>query len=394
MAALKIGGTKGITDTMSRNLSSGLNDSVGGRKYVKYDEIVVNDLNKDFSQEDAEAIKESILEIGLMHELAVVIDKKTKKYRLISGEQRYRAIGLMTPEERSSSFPSGIPVNVLKSMDSKESEEATIIEANLISRSYSPEEYKKHMLRLIELYEKKKADGEIKSIVKMLKEKAGVEERQAKRYIAAGKVVPQLKEALIKGQIDLKETEKFSSLTEDTQLQIAELLEDKNGSKFTQEDLEKIHELDEVNLKLANAQEQIKEKESEISKLKDFIKIAEKKNADIENEDSYVKQLTERIKQLEEELSKTEMEKEVHEEEKKDKKKKLEAIKNEFLEPEEELEGEMAKSRKEYEKAEKAVSNLFAALKKVNKLKETINIYPSLREKYKEIVESIDSDLI
>ena len=58
------------------------------------------------------ALKASILEMGMMHNL-VVLDDGKGRYRLISGEKRWTSIGLMTDEEYSSRFPGGILCKVI-----------------------------------------------------------------------------------------------------------------------------------------------------------------------------------------------------------------------------------------------------------------------------------------
>lgn len=84
--------------------------------YVPHDKIYPNPLNKPYmeglEERDFEALKLSILSNGLMHNL-VALDDGKGKYRLISGEKRWTAIGRMTKEEYDEKMPNGVEVKVI-----------------------------------------------------------------------------------------------------------------------------------------------------------------------------------------------------------------------------------------------------------------------------------------
>lgn len=284
-----------------------------GRKTVAYKDIEVNELNANFTQEDIEELCASIREHGLFHELAVVYDGPDKKYKLISGERRYRAIGLLTEEERAKIFPKGIPVNVLSTVSDGTEEEIAIIEANLLSRDYTPAERAKHIFRLISLYEEKKKSGEISSTRKVLMEKFNIKGHTAQIYMTANKLVPELKEAIEKGVLPIRETENLSKLSEDTQKQLAKLLNSKeNGEKFSAQDLEaaKAYEKENTQLKekIAENEKALKESENKLSKLQKLLEAAETVNQEDEQEqaDSTIPNLVESYKEA---LAKSEKEK-------------------------------------------------------------------------------------
>ena len=84
--------------------------------YIPVDKIYPNPLNKPYIEEitdkEFEALKESILSHGLLHNL-VVLDDGRGRYRLISGEKRWTAIKRMTREEYEEKMPKGVETKVL-----------------------------------------------------------------------------------------------------------------------------------------------------------------------------------------------------------------------------------------------------------------------------------------
>ena len=68
-------------------------------QYIHRDKIDTNPLNKRYAQDDIEQLKESIISTGLLHNICLTRDEDTDRYRLISGERRWRAIDLLTEEE-------------------------------------------------------------------------------------------------------------------------------------------------------------------------------------------------------------------------------------------------------------------------------------------------------
>lgn len=85
-------------------------------EYIHRDLIYPNPLNRPYIEEitdkEFDALKASIKDHGLFHNL-VVIDDGKGKYRLVSGEKRWTAITRMTNEEYQAKFPNGIVSKVL-----------------------------------------------------------------------------------------------------------------------------------------------------------------------------------------------------------------------------------------------------------------------------------------
>ena len=149
--------------------ASGILDSKGGDKlkqmqansnynfkFIPKDKIIPNEKNKNYSQDNIEALSESIIINGLRHNLSVIHESTTDQYRIVSGERRYHAINLMNEKTYKELFPTGIPCKVEKSSISEIDEEIMLISANHDIRETSIEEKRWEIRRLKELYEAKK----------------------------------------------------------------------------------------------------------------------------------------------------------------------------------------------------------------------------------------------
>ena len=198
-------------------------------KYIPKDKIIPNPKNEQYSQDGIEALKESILVNGLRHNLSVLYDAETVLYRLISGERRYHAICQMTDKEYRNNFPAGIPCKIEKSDISAIDEEIMLISANHDVRESSMEVKRWEVSRLLELYEAKKLNGEIKNIHAEIANQLNISERQARKYTTAEKLIPELSELLNSNGIDLNQADKFGKLDEDAQKTILSIIQ-KNGT--------------------------------------------------------------------------------------------------------------------------------------------------------------------
>ena len=198
-------------------------------KYIPKDKIIPNPKNEQYTQDGIEALKESILVNGLRHNLSVLYDAETDQYRLISGERRYHAICQMTDKEYRDNFPAGIPCKVEKSDISDIDEEIMLISANHDVRESSMEVKRWEVSRLLELYEAKKLNGEIKNIHAEIANQLNISERQARKYTTAEKLIPELSELLNSNGIDLNQADKFGKLDEDAQKTILSIIQ-KNGT--------------------------------------------------------------------------------------------------------------------------------------------------------------------
>lgn len=203
-------------------------------KFIPKEKITPNEKNKNYSQDNIEALSESIIINGLRHNLSVIPDTETDMYRIVSGERRYHAINLMDEKTYKELFPAGIPCKVEKSNISEIDEEIMLISANHDIRETSVEEKRWEIRRLKELYETKKLSGEITNISKEIAKQLNISQRQAIKYVNAEKLIPELSDLLNQNGISLEDANKFSRLDEWAQLKIVELLNAK-GTVNTEE---------------------------------------------------------------------------------------------------------------------------------------------------------------
>lgn len=235
----KLGGANGAS-ALTEEMDTILAESEFNLKFIKIDDIETNKLNEDFQQIDIEALSRSIEDIGLQHNL-VVLKEPSGKYRLISGERRFRAIKLLLERDpKNKSFKNGIPCKVVSDISEVE-EEIRLIRSNTDTRPLTAAERRKAILRLIELYKVRKSKGEISSTYSQLSEDLQISVRQIQKYAATENLIPELEKLLEKGSITINESEQFSRLDEDGQKLVAELY-DKQGS-VEKQDLDEIKKL-------------------------------------------------------------------------------------------------------------------------------------------------------
>lgn len=238
--------------------ASGVLDSKGGDrlkqmqassnynfKFIPKEKIMPNEKNKNYSQNNIEALCESIVVNGLRHNLSVIPVADTDTYRIVSGERRYHAINRMDEKTYKELFPAGIPCKVEKSSISEIDEEIMLISANHDIRETSVEEKRWEIRRLKELYEAKKLKGEITNISKEIARQLNISQRQAIKYVNAEKLIPELSDLLNQNGISLEDASKFSRLDEWAQLKIIELLSAKGS--VNNEELESIKKISKEN---------------------------------------------------------------------------------------------------------------------------------------------------
>ena len=234
--------------------ASGILDAKGGDKlkqmqansnynfrFIPKEKITPNEKNKNYSQNNIEALCESILINGLRHNLSVIHDTANDMYRIVSGERRFRAINQMDEKTYRELFPAGIPCKVEKSSITEIDEEIMLISANHDIRETTTEEKRWEIRRLKELYEAKKLNGEITNISKEIARQLNISQRQAIKYVNAEKLIPELSDLLNQNGISLEDASKFSRLDEWAQLKIVELLNSKRS--IDSEELESIKKI-------------------------------------------------------------------------------------------------------------------------------------------------------
>lgn len=352
-------------------------------KYIPYESITINELNKDFNQNDAEILMYSIKANGLYHPLAVIYDGDNDKYKLISGEQRYHAIGMMDEEERQKIFPAGIPANVLRESKNELDEHIRIIEANIVGRNYTPEDKGKYIRTLLELYQQKQKMGEVDNAVKKIVELFSLSERQVRKYAAANRMIPELKEALDNGKINFTESEKFAAFSEEMQQQIAKIIQERG--QVEKEELIALKKVEESNKelekKVALAAKRLEEKDAKIEALKNMLhQESTKKESSQEPLEEQLKDEVEKLKSM---LAKADA----------DKKRAQTNLENLQLEMKEKNERGITVSKEELKKAadiakaENIHASIYTLLKEAEKLSNIIKKDITLKGQYSVLAE-------
>ena len=277
-------------------------------KFIPKEKITPNEKNKKYSQDNIEALSESIIVNGLRHNLSVIPDSNTDMFRIVSGERRFHAINLMDDKTYKELFPTGIPCKVEKSNISEIDEEIMLISANHDIRETSVEEKRWEIRRLKELYEAKKLSGEITNISKEIAKQLNISQRQAIKYVNAEKLIPELSDLLNQNGISLEDANKFSRLDEWAQLKIVELLNAK-GTINTEEleSIKKISEEKELEhkknqQKLEETLQMLKDRDKSIEALEHRIQTLQKNSQeksinDLEEELKYASDAKEKAEQ-------------------------------------------------------------------------------------------------
>ena len=199
-------------------------------RQIEFEKILPNEKNF-YSIKNIEELANSINEYGLFHNISVleVEIEDEKKYRIISGERRYRAIEFLRNNGKEIKT---IPCKVVKNV-SEVDEEIMLLKGNSDTRELSDDERRIQVQKLRELYEQKASIEGVKIKKKEINEKIAsdmnLSSKQVERYnnINEG-LIPQLKEYFDNKKITFGEAVKFARLDEQMQLAILDLLQEKD----------------------------------------------------------------------------------------------------------------------------------------------------------------------
>ncbi len=245
-------------------------------EYINIDRIRRNEKNF-YEIVDIEALAEDIKLNGLNHNL-VVRKLDNDMYELISGERRYTALSKLV-NEGNKEF-NLVPCKVIESNDIDS--EIILIQANAQSRELTEVEKLTQVERLQELYKIKKKNGEKVpgKIRDIIANDLKLSPTQVGRYERINnKLIPELKAVIEQGNLTIANASEFSSLSEENQRVILNIINDKtNMSKQEAIDLKnklkKIEEEKELELKKAYEEKELElkrleeEKKNQVSKLK------------------------------------------------------------------------------------------------------------------------------
>ena len=204
---------------------------------------------------DIDDLAEDIKINGLNHNL-VVRPTENGTYELISGERRYTALSKLV-NEGNKQFAS-VPCKIVELNDLDA--EIVLIQANAQTRELSEAEKLKQVQRLSELYKAKKANGEkVGKIREVIANDLKLSPTQVGRYERINNnLIQELKELLEQGNLSTSNASEFSTLSEESQKGILEIL-NKNISLSKEEAISLKQELKRVELQ---KEEEIKTKNS------------------------------------------------------------------------------------------------------------------------------------
>lgn len=403
---------------------------------IPYDKIKPNEIN-DYPINEINKLKDSIKRYGLIDPLGIIPIQEDGeiKYKLLAGERRYTAIGRLL-EEGDTTFKAGVPARVFEDNMNDIDQEIVLRESNELARDHDPERKRKNIQRLSELYEIRNEMQGIKSnVTKDIAEATGLNVRQVQRYNAVNKGLSErLKKALDNGKLTLENAANISNWDEETQEEIADLLE--KQSKISKEEYlyfkaESERKAKEYEERYKEAEENKKIVEQQLSKSKEEIELLEQLLKEKEEEENR-KNEENRLKEEEirrkieeeiatnnpdklklEELEKTFKEKEKHsqtvkkekeeiEKSLKEKLREIEELKNKLnktLSENKEVKNELTQEEKEKLRAEFEINNIMSDIKKgINQFvvknmnyKESFEtVYKESETFYKEMIEKLE----
>lgn len=288
--------SEGMLNQVSQNVKKANEIEAKNNFNVQYIDIKDIERNKKNFYEivNVDELAEDIKMNGLNHNL-VVRKLDNGKFELISGERRYTALTKLV-EEGNEIFAL-VPCKVIEANDIDS--EIILIQANAQTRELTDIEKLEQVKRLTELYRSKKKNGEKipGKIRDKIAEDLKLSPTQVGRYERINnKLIPELKEVLEKGGLTINNASEFSTLSEDNQKVILEIIN--NKVEISKE------EATQLKNKLKNIE---KEKADELKKLEnekidEIRKIEQEKVEALRNN----KIISEEILKLKNELNKNE----------------------------------------------------------------------------------------
>lgn len=219
--------SQGMLNSVSQNVKKANEIEAKNNFNVQYIDIKDIERNKKNFYEivNVDELAEDIKMNGLNHNL-VVRKLDNGKFELISGERRYTAL-IKLVEEGNEIFAL-VPCKVIEANDIDS--EIILIQANAQTRELTDIEKLEQVKRLTELYRSKKKNGEKipGKIRDKIAEDLKLSPTQVGRYERINnKLIPELKEVLEKGGLTINNASEFSTLSEDNQKVILEIINNK-----------------------------------------------------------------------------------------------------------------------------------------------------------------------
>ena len=385
--------SQGMLNSVSQNVKKANEIEAKNNFNVQYIDIKDIERNKKNFYEivNVDELAEDIKMNGLNHNL-VVRKLDNGKYELISGERRYTALTQLV--EQGNEIFALVPCKVIEANDIDS--EIILIQANAQTRELTEIEKLEQVKRLTELYKTKKKNGEKVpgKIREIIANDLKLSPTQVGRYERINKnLIPELKEILENGNLTIANASEFSSLSEDNQKVILEIIN--NKVEISKEEATELK----VKLKKLEQEKADELKKLENEKLVEIRKIENEKSVEIrriENEKDEAlrskKLISDEVLRLKSELDKSEnkseeeikeLEKQLREELKKD-------LDNKYLAEIENIKNEANSNKEEKERYRKELEEMKAKSKenkdKSDEFKENYKLVADLKSVYQGLV--------
>ena len=385
--------SQGMLNSVSQNVKKANEIEAKNNFNVQYIDIKDIERNKKNFYEivNVDELAEDIKMNGLNHNL-VVRKLDNGKYELISGERRYTALTQLV--EQGNEIFALVPCKVIEANDIDS--EIILIQANAQTRELTEIEKLEQVKRLTELYKTKKKNGEKVpgKIREIIANDLKLSPTQVGRYERINKnLIPELKEILENGNLTIANASEFSSLSEDNQKVILEIIN--NKVEISKEEATELK----VKLKKLEQEKADELKRLENEKLVEIRKIENEKSVEIrriENEKAEAliskKLISDEVLRLKSELDKSEnkseeeikeLENQLREELKKD-------LDNKYLAEIENIKNEANFNKEEKERYRKELEEMKAKSKenkdKSDEFKENYKLVADLKSVYQGLV--------
>lgn len=385
--------SEGMLNQVSQNVKKANEIEAKNNFNVQYIDIKDIERNKKNFYEivNVDELAEDIKMNGLNHNL-VVRKLDNGKYELISGERRYTALTQLV--EQGNEIFALVPCKVIEANDIDS--EIILIQANAQTRELTEIEKLEQVKRLTELYKTKKKNGEKVpgKIREIIANDLKLSPTQVGRYERINKnLIPELKEILENGNLTIANASEFSSLSEDNQKVILEIIN--NKVEISKEEATELK----VKLKKLEQEKADELKRLENEKLVEIKKIENEKSVEIrriENEKDEAlrskKLISDEVLRLKSELDKSEnkseeeikeLENQLREELKKD-------LDNKYLAEIENIKNEANSNKEEKERYRKELEEMKAKSKenkdKSDEFKENYKLVADLKSVHQGLV--------
>ena len=374
--------SEGMLNQVSQNVKKANELEAKNNFNVQYIDIKNIERNKKNFYEivNVDELAEDIKMNGLNHNL-VVRKLDNGKYELISGERRYTALTQLV--EQGNEIFALVPCKVIEANDIDS--EIILIQANAQTRELTEIEKLEQVKRLTELYKTKKKNGEKVpgKIREIIANDLKLSPTQVGRYERINKnLIPELKEILENGNLTIANASEFSSLSEDNQKVILEIIN--NKVEISKEEATELK----VKLKKLEQEKADELKRLENEKLVEIRKIENEKDEALRSK----KIISDEVLKLKSELDKSEnkseeeikeLENQLREELKKD-------LDNKYLAEIENIKNEANSNKEEKERYRKELEEMKAKSKenkdKSDEFKENYKLVSDLKSVYQGLV--------